>query len=49
MVENIRHKESPSQIAGSYVHNGCLLNLLEIGGVYPQGRGATMYSAGWGG
>ena len=46
MVESIRHKESPSQTAGPYVHIGCLPNFLETGNVYSQDLGATMYSAG---
>ena len=49
MVDNIPHKESPSQTAGPYVHIGCLPNFLQIGDVYPQDLGAIMYSAGGGG
>lgn len=37
-----RHRESPSQTAGPYVHIGCTPNVSGITGVYPQDLGATM-------
>ena len=45
MRDDIRRKESPSQTAGPYVHIGCLPNFLEIGDIYPQDLGGTVYAA----
>lgn len=37
-----RHKETPSQTAGPYVHIGCMPNFCGISGVYPDDLGARM-------
>lgn len=46
MVQQLdRHKESPSQTAGPYVHIGCVPNFCGIEGAYPNDLGDTMVNA----